>query len=142
MISEIVPIHEEINGGLLYACNTSLGVGTYRVGKSNFEAESRDVVSTRSVTFITPTLNQFVALSISAVPEVEQVSTLLQGNALQVEIVVDAFDAEVRNRIYERQEAIIHEFEMFEFDFYIVSRRGRDLSECPVDSSFNLAFRR
>lgn len=44
-------------------------------------------------------------------------------------IVVDQFDRAVREKIYEREMSLIDELDSFEFDFNILSRRGRNLTD-------------
>jgi hypothetical protein len=93
---------------------------------------------------LVPTAKHFVALKISAVPEVENVFTMVDDAArtLYVYTVVDDFDAKVRSRIYEKEQEIIDEFEMFDFDFHIISRMGAPLSECVSEPSIELTYQR
>lgn len=116
--------------------------GAVYADRESFKVNSAKTMRSEASTFIVPTLKQFVVFSISKVPEVERILAMLQERLLRVQIVVDAFDAQVRDKVYAKEESIIDEFGMFEFDFHIVSRRGRDISECPVDSSLELVFRR
>jgi hypothetical protein len=93
---------------------------------------------------LVPTAKHFVALEISAVPEVENVFTMVDDAAktMYVYTVVDDFDAGIRSRIYEKEQEIIGEFEMFDFDFHIISRMGAPLSECVNEPSIELTFQR
>jgi hypothetical protein len=53
--------------------------------------------------------------------------------------LLDRFESEVRGRIYRREELIIDEFPMFEFDFYVISRMERDPGEL-VSESIELVY--
>jgi hypothetical protein len=66
-------------------------------------------------------LNEFNALEISRVPEVEAVFTAFRNEVFYVWVIVSRFADDVRAKIYDRQRAIIDEFPTFEFDFYIIA---------------------
>ncbi len=89
----------------------------------------------------TSALNEFIAFELSLVPEIEFVFTAFRNSVFYVWIVVDKFEEEVRERIYERERAIIDEFTTFEFDFYIIARLGRDVWDL-VSEDIRLAFER
>lgn len=93
---------------------------------------------------LVPTLKHFVALKISAVPQVENVFTMVDNAAktIYVYTVVDDFDAAVRSNIYDKEQAIIEEFAMFDFDFHIISRMGAPLSDCVNEPNIDLTFQR
>ncbi len=94
------------------------------------------------VRIVAPTVKEFAAFGLAAIGEVEAVLTFFEGRILHVYTVVNDFDAAVRYKIYEREEAIIDEFEMFDFHFDIVFRRGRPLPDCITDPSLELTFKR
>ena len=93
---------------------------------------------------LVPTVKHFIALKISAVPQVEDVFTMVDEafKTMYVYIVVDDFDAAVRFSIYEKEQEIIDEFGMFDFDFHIISRMGAPLSECVNEPSIELTYQR
>ena len=100
--------------------------------KIEFETESLKAMS----------LNEFIGTELSTVSAVECVFASRKGNVMQVCTVVNDFDPEVRAKIYDRETAIIDEFDSLEFDFDIVSRRGRDLAEVMDDRCFDFTYRR
>jgi hypothetical protein len=93
---------------------------------------------------LVPTAKHFVALKISAVPEVENVFTMVDDAAktMYVYTVIDDFVASIRFKIYEKEQEIIDEFGMFDFDFHIISRMGAPLSECVSEPSIELTYQR
>ncbi len=93
---------------------------------------------------VAPTLRQFAAYMISSVPEVEYVLTTCdeKNRMLRVFSVIDAFDATIREKIYAKEGQVIDEFETFNFEFNIISRRGRSLSECITDPGVEVTFKR
>lgn len=76
-----------------------------------------------------PSIKQFLEQEFARVPEAEAVFASTQGRTLHVWIVVDQFDRAVREKIYEREMSLIDELDSFEFDFNILSRRGRNLTD-------------
>ena len=92
----------------------------------------------------TPTVSvrEFIAHELALVEEVEAVLTARQDNEFHIWTVVNEFDGDIRNKIYEREKAIIDEFGNFHFDFNILSRRGRSFSEIIHDSALDVTFRR
>ncbi len=93
---------------------------------------------------LVPTVQHFIALMISDVLQVENVFTMVDDGAktMYVYTVIDDFDAATRAKIYEREQRIIDEFGMFDFDFHIVSRMGAPLSECVNEPSIELTYQR
>lgn len=89
----------------------------------------------------TSALNEFIAFELSLVPEVEFVFTALRNSVLYVWVVVDKFEEKIRERIYDRERAVIDEFLSLEFDFYIVARLVRDVWDL-VSEDITLAFER
>ncbi len=87
-------------------------------------------------------LNEFVALSLSGVPQVEAVYTSRSENLLYVWTVLIESDEAIRKRIYGQEQAIIEEFPRFDFDFTLLFRRGRDLQKVVSDPGLVQAFRR
>lgn len=78
---------------------------------------------------ITKRLNEFIALELSAVEEVEYVFTAFRNNVFYIWVLLDRFEAQVRNKIYEIEMEVIDEFPMFEFDFYLIASGGNDARE-------------
>ncbi len=93
---------------------------------------------------LVPTVRHFIALMISAVPQVEHVFTVVDEavKTMYVYTVIDDFDAAVRFKVYEKEQQIIDEFGMFDFDFHIISRMGAPLSECVNESAIELTYQR
>jgi len=77
-----------------------------------------------------------------SVPDVERVLAKLQDRTLYVTVVVNHFNPAVHTEIFRKEESIIDEFEMFDFDFEVISREGQDISECLTDPSLRLIFMR
>lgn len=95
--------------------------------------------STLPIAVQTKRLKEFIALELSSVDEVEYVFSALRNNVFYIWVLLDRFESEVRGRIYRREELIIDEFPMFEFDFYLISRMGRDPGEL-VSESIELVY--
>jgi len=93
---------------------------------------------------LVPTCEHFMALMISSVPQVEHVFTMVDDRAktIYVYTIVDDFDAATRYKIYEKEKQIIDEFDMFDFDFHIISRMGAPLSDCVNEPSIQLTYQR
>ena len=101
----------------------SYDISTLAVGKQS--ASDKE-----SLAAATSDLRDFIAFEFSLVPQVEYVFTAFRENQVfYAWIVVDEFETSVRASIYARQRAIIDEFPMFEFDFYIIARMGRSLDD-------------
>jgi hypothetical protein len=106
-----------------------------------------DTLRTEELTQVpTSSVNAYVAFQLSLVPEVERVYTAFRDNRVfYVWIVVGRWEREVRQRIYERQEAIIDEFtdesseQECSFDFYIVPREGERVEDL-ISQSIDLAY--
>ena len=91
----------------------------------------------------TKTLAEFIGEELGAVPEVEAVYGVRDRNVLHIYTVVDAFDGEVRRKIYDKEQSLIeHLLIDVVFDFNIISRRGRKLSEVIPESEVALYYRR
>lgn len=90
---------------------------------------------------ITKDLNEFIALELSLVPEVEYVYTAIRDGVFYVWTVIDRFAQAAREGIYGRQIAVIDEFPMYEFDFYIIAREGRPVGDL-ISESVTLTFDR
>ena len=95
-----------------------------------------------SMLAISYNLKEFVCMELSIVAAVEKVYASKIGNVMHVYTVVDAFDNEVRKNIYAREAEIIDEFDYLEFDFDIVSRRGRELSAVLHHKAFDFCYDR
>ncbi len=111
----------------------------------NFHAPEviRDNTETKQLQIIEPvSLSDFISLELSQVKEVEAVLTARQENLFYLWIIVDPFHRAIREKIYARERGIINEFMRFDFDFNIVSRRGRNLNELISDPMMKLTFRR
>lgn len=110
--------------------DTSSSIVDYRTTSTQGSVASRTVA-----------LREFIAFEFSLVPEVECVFTAFRENQIfYAWIVINEFDSETRETIYYRQMAIIDEFSMFEFDFYIVARTGRRLDDIVGDPSMDRTY--
>lgn len=89
----------------------------------------------------TKCLKEFIALELSSVAEVEYVFSAFRNKVFYVWVLLNRFENEVRERIYDREGLVIDEFPMFEFDFYLISRMGRDPGEL-VSESIELVYDR
>lgn len=87
-------------------------------------------------------LTDFVAYEFSQIREVDAVLTARHNNLFYVWIIVDQFDKGVREKVYSREKEIINGFKQFDFDFNIISRRGRDMNELISDPMMTLTFKR
>ena len=67
----------------------------------------------------TPHFKQFLALLISDVPVARSLVIHQEKNLLRVFIVVDQFDFDANEQIYDREEHIMDVFRGFHFDFHI-----------------------
>ena len=102
-----------------------------------------DKVGTESTTQLYPVpLTKFLSFEFSLVKEVETVLAARYNNLLYLWVVTDKFDRAIREKIYAREREIIDEFKELEFDFNIVSRRGRSLRELISDPMLTLAYQR
>ena len=91
---------------------------------------------------LTPTLKDSISHRFGSVPDVESVFTSTQGRVFYVWVVVNDPDRHVRRKLYEIEREIHSDFDMLEFDFGIISRRGRPLADVISDPSLDLAFSR
>ncbi len=57
------------------------------------------------------------------IPEVVKIAVDQQGDIVSVWTVVEEFSRDVRERVYEGEEQVIHEHPRLKFDFHVV-RRG------------------
>ena len=62
-------------------------------------------------------------------PEIERVLVYREGDALVVFSVVADEDEDTLDRIYAVERALMHEFNAEHFDFNVISRRGRAMSD-------------
>jgi len=86
----------------------------------------------------------FIGMEMSLVPEVEDVFIYREDNTgklLRVLVVIDKSDEAVRSNIYERERAIMDELGTTDFNFHVLSREGRNLSEVVTDAGEH-AYRR
>lgn len=67
-----------------------------------------------------PHFDEFIAFLLSCdLPEVRSVFMGQDGRLLQVFIVVDEYNFEINERIYDREECVMDVFDRFDFDFHI-----------------------
>jgi hypothetical protein len=87
-------------------------------------------------------IKEFISRELALEKEVEAVLTSRHGNVFYLWTVVDNPTGEVRERIFEREKAIIDGFPEYDFDFNIISRRGRSMDMLISDPAIAVSFRR
>ncbi len=75
------------------------------------------------------TLEKYIAIKISRVPDVEYIFISKEENILQVWIVINKLDRAVRDIIYDIEYSIIEHFRDIYFDFHVICRDDRDINE-------------
>ena len=119
------------------------GEKSYPSQPDSARSKGRTASTEAAIELSTTDLRDFIAFEFSLVPQVDHVFTALRDNGVfYAWIVTDEFRPEVRQAIYKREQAIIDEFDTFEFDFYIVARQGRRVEDLIGDSSIHLTYRR
>lgn len=124
-----------------------------RVDENDFEKNNQYYSSVMAFQRVKPTgttmivskqysLKEFLCMELSIVPEVEKVYATRQGDVMHIYTVVDKFDASVREKIYDREVEIIDEFSYLDFDFNVISRRGRKLSDVLPTDGFDFGYER
>jgi len=139
MPAEMMSMPLQVTGDLA-GCPTS--PAAYKMRENPFRVQFK-LDTLRSV--IKPTLNQYVSVCMSAIPGVESVLTRLErgDDMMYVFIVTNEFDLALHDAIFSKEERIIDEFEMFSFEFRILTRRGSSVSDLlTVDESCDLVFAR
>ena len=88
------------------------------------------VIKGRSATF-TINAEDLVRLSMSSVQEIEAVfvEPAPRRTGFHVFTIVNERNPEVRAKIYEREQAIMDQYKTLEFDFRIIARRNRDMTD-------------
>jgi hypothetical protein len=79
----------------------------------------------------------FIGFEMSFVPEVETVflhRSEESARDMRVLVVVNNRDPKVRTEIYKREQAIMDELPLAEFDFHILARENRPLGEIVTDA--------
>lgn len=82
-------------------------------------------------------LADFIGLEMSLVPQVESVFIHRNEESIKdirVLVVVNGRDPAVRAEIYKREQAIMDELPLAEFDFHIIARENRVLGEIVTDA--------
>jgi len=74
-------------------------------------------------------LESFISRRISEITAVEYIFTSKEENILQVWIIINELDREVRDRIYDIEYDILEHFKDIYFDFHVVCRNDRDMNE-------------
>jgi hypothetical protein len=92
-------------------------------------SEAQDFYTGSQVSAFPPA--DHVGLELSLIYEVERVYVWLaeDDNLFRVISVVDANDPALRDRIYERELAIMEALPWYDFDFHVLPRVGHALSE-------------
>jgi hypothetical protein len=100
-----------------------------------------DVLPSAVVSKTTDSLNHFIALRMSELPVVERVYSKYQGRVFYTWIVIEKRDQQVLREIYKREKEIIHRFQEFGFDFYVIYRSGADIGSL-ISGDVDLVFER
>jgi len=83
----------------------------------------------------------WIWVELSMVAEVERVFVWQEDDLYRVVSVVNKNDEAMRDKIYERELALIESLPTFRFDFYVLPRMGNELAEL-VDYSTKPAYSR
>jgi hypothetical protein len=107
------------------------------------QGTNRYLPSTNRETSFSMSTDSFIGMELSLVPEVECVivERAESDRDFCVYTVMDVRDAEVRMKIYDREQAIMEFYPSLGFDFNIISRQKRDLSEI-ISHHGKLVFKR
>ena len=84
-----------------------------------------------------------IGMELSFVPEVDHVFVECEqsGKAFRVITVINEIDKTVETKIYEREEAIMDALPASDFEFQVLARHDRDVSETITDGG-KLVFSR
>lgn len=110
--------------------NYSLRVGelqfkTTNVPLNHSAARNKTIISRNESVQLVPNFEEFVAfLLASDVPQVRSVFMGQEGRLIQVFIVVDEYDFDVNEQIYDREECVMEVFDRLDFDFHITCQRS------------------
>jgi hypothetical protein len=108
------------------------------------QAKVETLPQSEATTMLTPapSLKDSIALGLGSVPDVQAVFTMHQDNIFYVWAVVSRSEPDVRRSLYIKEKELIDSFVAFDFDFSIVSSRGRDPLSVLSDPSLELAYLR
>jgi hypothetical protein len=76
---------------------------------------------------------QFIGWEFALVDEVERVYVQCEDREFQVSVIVNERDPQVRRKIYAREQALMDELPNADFDFHIIARGNRDLTDTLSD---------
>ena len=82
-----------------------------------------------------------VWLELSLIREIEHIFVYPEDGLYRVVTIVDGNDAALRDRIYDRELAVMDALPSYTFDFHVLPRLGRNLSEL-VSSSKRAVYSR
>lgn len=109
--------------------NYSLRVGelqfrTTNVPLNHSAARNKTIISKNESVQLIPNFEEFIAFLLACdVPQVRSVFTGQEGRLVQVFILVDEYDFDVNERIYDREECVMDVFDRLDFDFHITCQR-------------------
>ena len=87
-------------------------------------------------TSITPEeITQGLAEAFQSINRVESVYLIASGETLSVFTIIDNDDEETYDLVYNQERALIHRFNGAHFDFNVIARRGRAISEIVGDEA-------
>lgn len=87
----------------------------------------------------THSLNQYIGSLLAQVSMVERVYSKYRSNVFYTWVVVEDRDQTSLEKIYEREKAIIERFPEFEFDFYVLYRKGQSV-DTMISGDIDLVF--
>jgi hypothetical protein len=117
--------------------------GACFLGENHLKEKTRELARPETLfAALTLTLKQFVAFEMASIAEVESVFALREGNLWYINTIVPDFDPLVDKKIFQKEGEVIDEFEMFNFDFNIISREGHEISELISEPPFERIYER
>jgi hypothetical protein len=73
--------------------------------------------------------DQEITAALTNISDVEELYIQRSGETVQVFTIIDSDKEETYDLIYDAERSLIREFHSNRFDFNVIARRGRDVSE-------------
>jgi hypothetical protein len=93
------------------------------------DTDINEVVQTHENNSVINKLEIFIAEEFLAVPLVEFVFLSIEKHSIDIWTVINKLDRKVREKIYDVEYAIIGLLQNFQFDFHVICRNDRNISE-------------
>jgi hypothetical protein len=120
-------------------------VASFKTGENRSSSKSGPLVwFETSNTVPVQSFEAYVGMELSLVHEVESVFVISDsesGKGYTVITVINDRDPEIRARVYAREQALMDEAKGINFNFRVISRMNRNLSDI-LDKAGRLAFQR